>query len=128
MPFRATFEVDLRSARESINALRSSFRAAIFKIGTATNPRYRFYNVGYGYRLEHCSVMAVLCQQMPAICAQLETAPIAHYLRTPGSPNILLKANAQKEPLCFVYVVMCELDTFVPKGAGKRKRGRITYH
>ena len=129
MPFRTTFDVNLCNARESIDALRSSFRVPIFKIGTATNPRYRFYNSTYGYRLEHFSVMAVLCQQMPAMCAQLETALIAHYLRTPGCQNILLRANAPKEPPCYVYVVMCDVDIFVPRGAGRsNKRGRITYH
>ena len=128
LPFRTTFDDSLRNARESIDAMRSKFRIAVFKIGTASNPRYRFFNNLYGYHLEHYSVMAVLCQQMPETCAKLETALIEHYLGSRGCQNILVKANAPKQCPCFVYVAMVELEHFRPKVADARKRGRITYH
>lgn len=130
LPFRTPYDDAFQNARGAIEEMLSTYRLPIYKIGTASNPLYRFCNNTYGYHLERYTSMAVLVQSMPRECGAMETRLIEHFQGKTGNQNILLRANIPKECPCFVYCVMVEYDDFVPKGGGKRRRGRgkVTYH
>ena len=116
LPFRTPYDDAFQNARGAIEEMLSTYRLPIYKIGTASNPLYRFCNNTYGYHLERYTSMAVLVQSMPRDCGAMETRLIEHFQGKTGNQNILLRANIPKECPCFVYCVMVEYDDFVPKG------------